>query len=122
MTMENEPIRPIRTKADHRKALHEIERLWEAKPGTPEHDRLEVLEMLVEAWEEKHVPIPPPDPVEAIRFRLDQLGLGQRDLARILGSRARASEVLSHRRGLSLQMIKRLHRALGIPGDILLAD
>src|SRR5262245_58994579 len=115
-------IKPIRTAADHKKALREIERLWHASPGTPAHDRLEVLETLVEAWEEKHVPIPPPDPVEAIRFRLDQLGLGQRDLARILGSRARASEVLNHRRTLSLQMIKRLHHELGIPGDILLAS
>jgi HTH-type transcriptional regulator/antitoxin HigA len=114
-------IKPIRTAADHRKALHEIERLWKAVPGTPEHDRLEVLETLVEAWEDKHVPIPPPDPVEAIRFRLDQLGLGQRDLARILGSRARASEVLNRRRRLSLPMMKRLNRELGIPGDILLA-
>ena len=73
MTMD---IKPIRTAADHRKALCEIERLWKATPGTPEHDRLEVLETLVDAWEDKHVPIPPPDPIEAIRFRLDQLGLG----------------------------------------------
>jgi HTH-type transcriptional regulator/antitoxin HigA len=115
-------IKPIRTAADHRKALREIERLWKAAPGTPAHDRLDVLETLVEAWEEKHVPIPPPDPIEAIRFRMDQLGLRQRDLARILGSRARASEVLNGRRGLSLEMIKRLHQVLGIPGDILLAS
>jgi HTH-type transcriptional regulator/antitoxin HigA len=115
-------IKPIRTAADHKKALREIERLWSARPGTPEHDRLEVLETLVVAWEEQHVPIPPPDPIEAIRFRLDQLGLGQSDLARILGSRARASEVLSRRRGLSLAMMKRLNRELGIPGDILLAS
>ena len=117
MTMD---IKPIRTAADHRKALRE--RLWKAVPGTREHDRLEVLETLVEAWEDKHIPIPPPDPVEAIRFRMDQLGLRQRDLARILGSRARASEVLNRRRGLSLPMIKQLHRELGIPGDILLAS
>ena len=114
-------IKPIRTAADHRKALREIERLWKAALGTPEHDRLEVLETLVEAWEDKHVPIRPPDPIEAIRFRLDQLGLGQRDLARILGSRARASEVLNRRRRLSLPMMKRLNQELGIPGDILLA-
>src|SRR3954469_19223976 len=111
-------IKPIRTAKDHRAALHEIEKLWDAAPGTVEHDRLEVLETLVEAWEEKHVPIPPPDPVEAIRFRLDQLGLGQRDLARILGSRARASEVLNRRRSLTLPMMKRLHQELGIPADI----
>jgi len=115
-------IKPIRTAADHKKALREIERLWSARPGTPEHDRLEVLETLVEAWEDKHVPIPPPDPVEAIRFRLDQLGIGQSDLARILGSRARASEVLNRRRGLSLPMMKRLHRELGIPAEVLLAS
>ena len=114
-------IKPIRTAKDHRKALGEIEQLWKTVPGTPGHDRLEILETLVEAWEEKHLPIPPPDPVEAIRFRLDQLGLGQSDLARVLGSRARASEVLNRRRGLTLAMIKRLHRELGIPGDILLA-
>jgi HTH-type transcriptional regulator/antitoxin HigA len=112
----------VRTAADHRRALREIERLWKAAPGTSEHDRLEVLETLVEAWEEKHVPIPPLDPIEAIRFRMDQLGLAQRDLARILGSRARASEVLNRRRSLSLEMIKRLHQELGIPGDILLAS
>lgn len=116
------PIKPIRTAADHRKALREIERLWNAAPKTPDHDRLEVLETLVVAWEEKNVPIPPPDPIEAIRFRLDQLGLGQRDLARILGSRARASEILSHRRSLSLPMMRRLHRELGIPAEILLAS
>ncbi len=115
-------IKPIRTAADHRRAIREIERLWNAAPRTPEHDRLEVLETLVVAWEEMHIPIPPPDPVEAIRFRLDQLGLGQSDLARILGSRARASEVLNHKRGLSLPMMKRLHRELGIPADILLAS
>lgn len=115
-------IKPIRTATDHRKALREIERLWNAAPRTPEHDRLEVLETLVVAWEEKHIPIAPPDPVEAIRFRLDQLGLGQSDLARILGSRARASEVLNHRRSLSLSMMKRLHRELGIPADVLLAS
>jgi HTH-type transcriptional regulator/antitoxin HigA len=114
-------IKPIRTVADHRRALREIEHLWNAPPRSPEHDRLEVLETLVVAWEEKHVPIGPPDPVEAIRFRLDQMGLGQSDLARILGSRARASEVLNHRRALTLPMMRKLHRELGIPADILLA-
>ena len=83
---------------------------------------MEVLETLVEAWKDKHIPIPPPDPVEAIRFRMDQLGLRQRDLARILCSRARASEILNRRRGPSLTMIKQLHRELGIPGDFLLAS
>jgi HTH-type transcriptional regulator/antitoxin HigA len=114
-------IKPMRTRTDHKNALQEIEALWKSEPGTAAHDGLEVLETLVESWEDKHVPIPPPDPVEAIRFRLDQLGLGQSDLARIFGSRARASEILNRRRSLSLSMIKRLHRELGIPGDVLLA-
>ena len=114
-------IKPIRTKKDHELALAEIDRLWNAKPGTADHDRLEVLETLVVAWEDKHEPIPPPNPIEAIRFRLEQQGLGQNDLAKLLGSRARASEILSGRRSLSLAMIRRLHKALGIPAEILLA-
>jgi len=113
-------IKPIRTSKDHRAALTEVERLWEAKPGTVEHDRLEVLVTLIDAYEAKHHPIPPPDPVEAILFRLDQLDLDRKDLEALIGSRARVSEVLGRRRGLSLGMIRRLHRALGIPAEILI--
>jgi HTH-type transcriptional regulator/antitoxin HigA len=115
-------IKPVRTLKDHRAALGEVERLWEAKPGTPEHDRLEVLVTLIEAYEAKHHPIPPPDPVEAILFRMDQMDLGRKDLEDLVGSRARVSEVLSGRRGLSLGMIRRLHSRLGIPAEILIGQ
>ena len=115
-------IKPVRTSKDHRAALAEVERLWEAKPGTPEHDHLEVLVTLVEAYEAKHHPIPPPDPVEAILFRMDQLDLERKDLETLLGSRARVSEVLSGRRSLSLGMIRRLHGRLGIPAEILIGE
>ncbi len=115
-------IKPVRTSKDHKAALAEVERLWEAKPGTSEHDRLEVLVTLVEAYEAKRHPIPPPDPVEAILFRLDQLDLDRKDLEALIGSRARVSEVLSGRRSLSLAMIRRLHRRLGIPAEILIGE
>ncbi len=115
-------IKPVRTSKDHRSALAEVERLWEAKPGTPEHDRLEVLVTLIEAYEGKHHPIPPPDPVEAILFRMDQLDLDRKDLETLIGSRARVSEVLSGRRSLSLGMIRRLHARLGIPAEVLIGE
>jgi HTH-type transcriptional regulator/antitoxin HigA len=113
-------IKPVRTSKDHRAALAEVERLWDAKAGTPEHDRLEVLVTLIEAYEAKHHPIPPPDPVEAILFRMDQMNLDRKDLEELIGSRARVSEVLGGRRTLSLGMIRRLHRRLGIPAEILI--
>jgi HTH-type transcriptional regulator / antitoxin HigA len=115
-------IKPVRTSKDHRAALAEVERLWEAKPGTPEHDCLEVLVTLIEAYEVKHHPIPPPDPVEAILFRMDQLDLDRKDLEALIGSRARVSEVLSGRRSLSLGMIRRLHGRLGIPAEVLIGE
>ena len=113
-------IKPVRNAKEHKVALAEIERLWNAKVGTPEHDRLEVLVTLVEAYEEKHHPVPPPDPIEAIRFRMDQLDLSRKDLEAIFGSRARVSEILSGGRGLSLGMIRRLHSELGIPAAVLI--
>lgn len=114
-------IKPIRTEKQHREALAEIERLWSAKQGTPAHDRLEVLAALVEDFEEKHQPVYLPDPVEAIRFRMERLGLDRKALEPSIGSRARVSEVLTGRRKLTLQMIRRLHKQLGIPADVLLA-
>jgi HTH-type transcriptional regulator/antitoxin HigA len=115
-------IKPVRTSKDHKAALAKVEHLWEAKPGTPEHDRLEVLVKLIEAYEAQHHPIPPPDPVQAILFRMDQLDLDRKDLEALIGSRARVSEVLSGRRSLSLGMIRRLHRRLGIPAEILIGE
>jgi len=115
-------IKPIHTERQHRSALREIERLWAARPGTPEHDTLEVLATLVEDYEDKHQPVYPPDPVAAIRFRVEQLDLDRKALEPSIGSRARVSEVLSGRRRLTLSMIRRLHKQLGIPADVLLAS
>lgn len=112
-------IKPIRTATQHRAALEEIERLWSAQPGSPEHDRLEVLAALVEDYEDEHEPMYPPDPVEAIRFRMEQLGINRKALEPSIGSRARVSEVLSGRRRLTLGMIRRLHTQLGIPLEAL---
>jgi HTH-type transcriptional regulator/antitoxin HigA len=115
-------LKPIRTEAQHRAALKEIERLWDAPARSPEHDRLEVLATLVEDYEERHQPIYPPDPVEAIRFRMEQLGLDRKALEPAIGSRARVSEVLSRRRRLTLEMIRRLRDQLGIPADVLVGE
>jgi HTH-type transcriptional regulator/antitoxin HigA len=113
-------LRPIRSEADHEAAVAEIERLWGAKGGTPEGDRLDVLATLVDAYEAERDPIDPPDPIAAIRFRMEQQGLTRKDLERILGSRVRVSEILNRKRGLSIAMIRRLHEALGIPADVLI--
>jgi HTH-type transcriptional regulator/antitoxin HigA len=113
-------LKPIRSEADYEAALEEIERLWGAKVGTPEGDRLDVLSTLVDAYETEHDPIDPPDPIAAIRFRMEQQGLTRKDLERILGSRVRVSEILNRKRGLSIAMIRRLHEALGIPADVLI--
>lgn len=116
-------IKPIKPERQHRQARREIERLWDAKPGSPEQDRLEVLATLVESYEEAHHAILPPDPIAAIKFRMEQLGLDRRDLEKCIGSRARACrEVLSKKRRLTLGMIRKLHAELGIPAEILLAS
>src|ERR1043165_450269 len=99
MTME---IKPIRTEGDYRRALKEIDGLMEARPNTPQGDRLDVLATLVEAWEEKHHAIEAPDPIEAIRFAMEQRGLTRRDLEPLIGSRARVAEVLNGKRRLTL--------------------
>ncbi len=114
------PIHPIRNDEDHARALAEIERLWGAPEGSAEAEALEVLVTLVDAYETKHHRIDPPDPIEAILFRVEQQGLTRADLVPILGSRARVSEVLNRRRPLTLGMIRRLRRALGISADVLI--
>jgi len=113
-------IKPIRNERDHQRALGEIERLWDASTGTPKGDRLEVLVTLVEAYERVHFPLDPPDPLEAIRFRLEQQGLSPKALIGVIGSRTRVYEVLRGSRPLSLAMIRRLHERLGIPADVLI--
>jgi HTH-type transcriptional regulator / antitoxin HigA len=113
-------VRPIRTKRDYESALEEVERLWGAKAGTSEGDRLDVLATLVDAYEAEHYPMDPPDPVEAIKFRMEQQGLTRRDLEEIIGTRTRIAEVLNRKRGLSIAMIRRLHERLGISADVLI--
>ena len=113
-------VKPIRSEADYEAALAEIERLWGARSGTPESDRLNVLATFVDAYESEHDPIDPPDPIEAIKFRMDQQGLTRRDLEAILGARARVAEVLNRKRDLSIGMIRRLHERLGISAEVLI--
>lgn len=108
-------IRPIRTEADHEAALRQIDSLMDATPGSKDEALLEVLSTLVEAYEEKHFPIEAPDPIEAIKFRMEQRGFEQKDLARLLKSPARASEVLRKKRPLTIEMVRRLHREWQIP-------
>jgi HTH-type transcriptional regulator/antitoxin HigA len=115
-------IKPIKSEADYRRALREIDRLMDARKNTPEGDRLDVLTTLVTAWEQKHYPIEAPDPIEAILFAMEQRGLTRRDLESLIGSRARVAEVLNHKRPLTLAMIRRLHQALGIPAEILIRE
>jgi HTH-type transcriptional regulator/antitoxin HigA len=117
MTMD---IKPIKTERDYRRALKTIDQLMDAKLNTAEGDRLDVLVTLVEKWEEEHYPIDPPDPVEAIRFAMEQRGLSRRDLEPLIGSRSRVAEVLNHKRSLTLPMIRRLHEGLGIPAEVLI--
>jgi HTH-type transcriptional regulator/antitoxin HigA len=117
--MQTMDIRPIRTKADYRAALKETERLWNADPGTPEGDRVDVLVTLIEAYEAKHHPIPAPDPIAAIEFMMQQKGLTRRDLEPAIGSRGRVSEVLTRKRPLTLPMVRALSALLGIPTDVL---
>jgi HTH-type transcriptional regulator/antitoxin HigA len=113
-------IRPIKTKADHRAALKEIERLMDAKPGTPAGDRLEVLTTLVERYEAQHEPIEPPNPVDALLYYMESRGLTRKDLEPYLGSRARVAEVLNRRRPLTIEMIRKLHEGLGISAEVLI--
>ena len=113
-------LKPIKTRADYAAAMAEIERLWGAKSGTPDGDRLDILATLVDAYEARHFPMDPPDPVEAIKFRMEQQGLTRKDLEGILGTRTRVAEVLNRRRGLSINMIRRLHDTLGISADVLI--
>ncbi len=115
-------IRPIRTKRDYERALRRIETLMHADPGSDEGDELEVLATLVDVYEEKHFPVGAADPVEAILFRMDQQGLERKDLEPFIGSRHRVSEVINRKRGLSLDMIRRLHAGLGIPLQVLVGE
>ncbi len=116
-------IKPIRTEADYEAALKEVEKLMESQPDTPEGDRMEVLVTLIEAYEAKHFPIPlPDDPVEVLEYYMESRGFSRSDLIPFLGSKERVSEVLNRKRGLSLEMIRRLHVGLGIPAELLIGS
>jgi HTH-type transcriptional regulator/antitoxin HigA len=116
----NMDVRPIRTKADYRRTLKEIENLMDASPNTPKGERLDVLVALVEAYERKHYNLDLPDPVEAIKFRMEQMGLLPKDLEPMIGRRNRVYEVLNRKRPLTMRMAWRLHRDLGIPAESLI--
>jgi HTH-type transcriptional regulator/antitoxin HigA len=113
-------VKPIRTKADYKKALAEVEHLWGARSGTLEGDRLDVLATLIDVYESEHYPMDQPDPIEAIKFRMEQQGLSRKDLEPIIGTRTRVAEVLNRRRSLSISMIRRLHDRLGISAEVLI--
>ena len=113
-------IKPIRTERDYQAALEEIDRLMDAGPETPEGDRLDVLATLVDAWEEKHFPIEEPDPIEAIQHRMEALGMSRKDLESMIGGRNRVSEVLSRKRPLTINMIRRLSEGMHIPAGVLI--
>ncbi|MBI1791908.1 MAG: transcriptional regulator [Acidobacteria bacterium] len=113
-------VKPIRTGADHEAALLEIQRLWRAKEGTTEGDRLDVLLTLVDAYEDAHFPIDLPDPIQAIKFRLEQQGLDYKALIGVIGTRTRVYEVMRGDRPLTLRMIRRLHERFEIPAEVLI--
>ena len=113
-------LKPIKTKKDYQDALVRLDKIFDAKPGSAEGDELEILGILVDNYEKIHYPIDFPDPIEAIKFRMEQLGYNQSDLATIIGLKSRASEILSKKRKLTLDMIRNLHDALNIPTDVLI--
>jgi HTH-type transcriptional regulator/antitoxin HigA len=114
-------IRPIKTEQDYNSSIHRIEELWGAKKDTPEGDELDLLLTLIESYEMKHYPIAPPDPIDAIKFRMEQMGITKADMVKYLGSQNRVSEILNRKRNLTLKMVKSLYKGLKIPAEILLA-
>ena len=113
-------LKPIRTEADYDAALAEVERLWGAESGTSAGDRLDVLATLIDAYEARHYPMNPPDPIDAILFRMQQQGLTRKDLEALIGRRGRIAEVLNRKRNLSIEMIRQLHDKLGISAEVLI--
>jgi HTH-type transcriptional regulator/antitoxin HigA len=113
-------IKPIKTKKDYQSALARLEVIFDAKPGSKQGDELEILSILIEKYENDHFPIDMPDPIEAIKFRMEQLGYNQNDLAKLVGLKSRASEILNRKRKLTLEMIRQLHAGLNIPTQVLI--
>ena len=115
-------IKPIKNNRDYENALKRIEKLWGCKKNSPEGDEFEILVTLVEKYEDEHYPIPPPDPIEAIKFRMEHMNLTRSELAKIVGYKSRVSEVLSGKRKLSLDMIRKLNKELKIPAETLIRE
>lgn len=113
-------LKPIKTKKDYKQALKRLETIFDVKKGCKDGDELEVLGMLIDRYEEEHFPVGFPDPIEAIKFRMEQLGYNQSDLAKVVGLKSRASEILNKKRKLSLEMVRQLHDKLKIPTDVLI--
>ncbi len=114
-------IKPIKTESDYNESIKRIEELWGSKKDSPQGDELDLLVTLVESYELKHYPIAPPDPIDAIIFRMEQMGMTKTELAKYLGSQSRVSEILGRKRKLTLKMIKSLYSELKIPAEVLLA-
>lgn len=114
-------IKPIKTEDDYNTSIKRVEELWGSKRDSPEGDELDLLCTIIESYEMKHYPIAPPDPVDAIKFRMEQMGMTKSDMAKYLGSQSRVSEVLNRKRKLTLKMVKSLYKGLKIPAEILLA-
>ena len=119
---KNMPLKLIKTKKDYQNALDRLEVIFDARHGTIEGDELEILGILIDKYEKDNYPIDFPDPIEAIKFRLEQLGYSQSDLANVVGLKSRASEILNKKRKLTLQMIRNLHETLHIPTDVLIQN
>lgn len=113
-------LKPIRSKADYKRALTSLKKLWGEKSGTPAADRLDILATLIDVYEAEHYLMDPPGPIDAIKFRMEQQGLTRKDLETIIGTRARVTEVLKRKRNLSIAMIRRLHKEFGLSAEILI--
>ena len=113
-------INPIKTEQDYQQALNRLEEIFDAKTDTKDGDELEILGILIEIYDEEYFPIDSPDPIAAIEFRMDQMGMDQQDLTRIIGSKSRTSDLLNRKRPLSIRQIRLLHKELHIPADVLL--
>ncbi|MFY0673746.1 MAG: helix-turn-helix domain-containing protein [Bacteroidia bacterium] len=115
-------IRPIRNEEDYQDALERLDTIFDAKKGTNEGDELEILSILIDKYENENFPIGMPDPIEAIKFRMEQMGMNQSELARVVGFKSRVSEILNRKRKLTLSMIRKLHESLHIPTEVLIQD
>jgi len=115
-------IHPIKTETDYNQALRRLEKIFDAKKGTEEGDELEILSILIENYEKEHYPVNFPDPIEAIKFRMEQLGMKQKDLAEVVGFKSRVSEILNRKRKLTVEMIRNLSNKLNIPSEVLIQN